>query len=88
MSDTQQNLMKSVLLVVIAALVGGFSGHFYSQGQIDSRIAQLERDVKRVDENSASRRRELREEILLIVGQQQGDINQLRQEQWNARNGR
>lgn len=88
MSETLQGYTKAVLLAILSALVGGFSAHFYTQGALEARMQQVERDVKRVDDNSASRRRELREELLLVLGQQQGDINQLRQEQWNARNGR
>lgn len=85
MPDSAQSWTKAILLAVLSALVGGFSSHFYTQGQVSARIGQLERDVQRVDDNSASRRRELREELILLLAQQQNDINQVREDAWAYR---
>lgn len=80
MSERLQDLSKAVLLAIISALVGGFSAHFYTQGQVDTRLSQLEKDVQRVDDNSATRRREGREEGIMWHNQQQRDIDDLREQ--------
>ena len=78
-----------ILCGLAVAAISGSVGYFQRQGADQSTLStlsvqmkemenRLSREIDRVDQNSVMRRAEIREEVLQLHGQQQRDLEDLK----------